>query len=113
MNVNLIWRAVAYTAGHEEVHVFVEAPDCGTAQERFYERLSEEWSVARGGIDLYNVWNETELRGMANGPQEPEGLPLLESGGGNGQVFYDREPLILIASPRLRAVPESALREVP
>lgn len=32
MNVNLIWRAVAYTAGREETHVFVEAPDCGTAK---------------------------------------------------------------------------------
>ncbi|ACR67557.1 hypothetical protein NT01EI_0315 [Edwardsiella ictaluri 93-146] len=42
----------------------------------------------------------------------PAGLPLLESGGGNGEVYYDREPLILVASARLREVLECALREV-
>ncbi|CNI37767.1 Uncharacterised protein [Yersinia intermedia] len=44
---------------------------------------------------------------MAVGPQTPIGLPLLESG-----ASYDREPLILVASSRLRDVLECALREV-
>ncbi|ECD4708728.1 hypothetical protein E1C95_19580 [Salmonella enterica subsp. enterica serovar Bonariensis] len=112
MSHNLIWRAVAYTADHEEIHVFVEAPDGETAQQRCYGRLAEEWGVATGFIDIYNLWNEKELRDMAMGSQEPAGLPLLESGGGNGEVFYDRNPLVLVASPRLRDVLESALREV-
>lgn len=43
----------------------------------------------------------------------PAGLPLLESGGGNGEVYYDWEPLILVASARLRKVLECALQEVP
>ncbi|EAB4418203.1 hypothetical protein E8L12_03170 [Salmonella enterica] len=112
MNHNLLWRAVAFTVNHEEIHVFVEAPDSLTAQKRCYERLAEEWNVARGFIDIYNLWNETELRDIANGSQEPTGLPLLESGGGNGEVFYDQNPLILVASPRLREVLENALQEV-
>ncbi|EAP6826332.1 hypothetical protein EFZ99_03515 [Salmonella enterica] len=112
MNLNKIWRAVACTANHEEIHAFVEAPDCETAQMRCYERLAEEWNVAKGFIDIYNLWNETELRDMATGSQEPAGLPLLESGGGNGEVFYDQNPLILVASPRLREVLKNALQEV-
>ncbi|MFG5975177.1 hypothetical protein N4Q71_01725, partial [Salmonella enterica subsp. enterica serovar Montevideo] len=67
MNHNLLWRAVAFTVSHEEIHVFVEAPDSVTAQKRCYERLAEEWSVARGFIGIYNLWNETELREMATG----------------------------------------------
>ncbi|EJN4313914.1 hypothetical protein NP815_005459, partial [Escherichia coli] len=43
----------------------------------------------------------------------PSGLPLLESGGGNGEVFYDHNPLLLIASQRLRAVIEGALSVLP
>ncbi len=57
-------------------------------KKRCYERLAEEWNVARGFIDIYNLWSETELRDMANGSQEPAGLPLLESGGGNGEGFF-------------------------
>ncbi|EKS9540834.1 hypothetical protein QC883_003348 [Salmonella enterica] len=45
MNHNLLWRAVAFTVSHEEIHVFVEAPDSATAQKRCYERLAEEWNV--------------------------------------------------------------------
>ncbi|EDS4033990.1 hypothetical protein AB4F62_003621 [Salmonella enterica] len=45
MNHNLLWRAVAFTVSHEEIHVFVEAPDSVTAQKRCYERLAEEWNV--------------------------------------------------------------------
>lgn len=66
MNHYLLWRAVAFTVSHEEVHVLVEAPDSVTAQKRCYERLAEEWSVARGFIDIYNLWNETELSEIAN-----------------------------------------------
>lgn len=85
MNHNLLWRAVAFTVSHEEIHVFVEVPDSVTAQKRCYERLAEEWNVARGFINIYNLWNETELRDMATGSQEPAfvtdnrfvGLPLL------------------------------------
>lgn len=117
MNRNQIWRVVAYSTdtykGHKEVHVFVDAPDYETANERIYERLAEEWGLPRGFIDIYNLWNESELRDMSTGVQMPVRLPLLESGGGNGKVYYDREPLILIASARLREVLECALREVP
>lgn len=53
---------------------------------------------------------------MANGPLTPLGLPLFESGAGfkgeSVEVYYDREPLILVASPHLREVLESALQEV-
>ncbi|ENR6416607.1 hypothetical protein ACEWOK_004970 [Salmonella enterica] len=45
MNHNLLWRAVAFTVSHGEIHVFVEAPDSVTAQKRCYERLAEEWNV--------------------------------------------------------------------
>ncbi|EBP8178337.1 hypothetical protein APQ04_25600 [Salmonella enterica] len=45
MNHNLLWRSVAFTVSHEEIHVFVEAPDSVTAQKRCYERLAEEWNV--------------------------------------------------------------------
>ncbi|EGB0710797.1 hypothetical protein M4586_001378 [Salmonella enterica] len=45
MNHNLLWRAVAFTVSHEEIHVFVEAPDSVTAQKCCYERLAEEWNV--------------------------------------------------------------------
>ncbi|EIV7857160.1 hypothetical protein MA395_002885 [Salmonella enterica] len=85
MNHDLLWQAVAFTVSHEEIHVFVEAPDSVIAQKRCYERSAEEWNVARGFIDIYNLWNETELRDMATGSQEPAfvtdnrfvGLPLL------------------------------------
>lgn len=117
MNCNQIWRVVAYSTdtykGHEEVHVFVDAPDYETANEHIYERLAEEWGLPRGFIDIYNLWNESELRDMSTGAQMPAGLPLLESGGGNGEVYYDREPLILVASARLRKVLECTLQEVP
>lgn len=114
MNRNQIWRVVAYSTdtykGHEEIHVFVDAPDY-EANERIYECLAEEWGLPGGFIDIYNLWNESELRDMSAGAQMPAGLPLLESGG--GKVYYDREPLNLVASARLREVPENALREVP
>ncbi|ECA1950120.1 hypothetical protein EJH27_01440 [Salmonella enterica subsp. enterica serovar Virchow] len=112
MSRNLLWRAVAYSADHEEIHVFVEARDSETAQNRCYERLAEEWDLPGGFIDIYNLWSEADLRDMAVGSRKPTGLPLLESGGGNGKVFYDRNPLILVASQRLREVLESALRVV-
>jgi len=111
MNLNQIWRAVAYSTdtykGHDEVHVFVDAPDYETAKSRIYERLADEWGLARGFIDFCNLWSESELRDMAVGPQTPIGLPLLESG-----ANYDQEPLILVASSQLREVLECALREV-
>lgn len=111
MNRNQIWRAVACSIdthqGHDEVHVFVDAPDYETAKSRIYERLSDEWGLEQGHIEFYNLWSESELRDMAVGPQAPVGLPLLESG-----TCYDREPLILIASSRLRDVLECALREI-
>ncbi|WP_411755084.1 hypothetical protein [Serratia sp. (in: enterobacteria)] len=111
MNRNQIWRAVAYSVdtykGHDEVHVFVDAPDYETAKKRIYERLADEWELARGFIEFSNLWSESELRDMAVGPQAPIGLPLLESG-----ASYDREPLILVASSRLREVLACALREV-
>ncbi|MFC0227681.1 hypothetical protein [Serratia aquatilis] len=111
MNRNQLWRAVACSTAtyqaHDEVHVFVDAPDYETAKSRFYKRLADEWGVASGFIEFYNVWSESELRDMAIGPQAPVGLPLLESG-----ASYDREPLILVASSRLRDVLECALREV-
>lgn len=111
MNRNQIWRAVAYSTdtykGHDEVHVFVDAPDYETAKSRIYERLADEWGLAWGFIDFCNLWSESELRDMAVGPQTPIGLPLLESG-----ANYDQEPLILVASSQLRGVLECALREV-
>lgn len=111
MNRNQIWRAVACSTDqykpHDELHVFVDAPDYETAKSRIYERLVDEWDLARGFIDFYNVWSESELRDMAVGPQTPIGLPLLESG-----ASYDQEPLILVASSRLRDVLECALREL-
>lgn len=111
MNRNQIWRVVACSIvtyqAHDEVHVFVDAPDYETAKSRIYERLGEEWGLEQGSIEFYNLWSESELRDMAVGPQNPVGLPLLESG-----ASYDREPLILVASSRLRDVLECALREV-
>ncbi|MBC3217032.1 hypothetical protein [Serratia fonticola] len=111
MNRNQIWRVVAYSVDaykrHDEVHVFVDAPDYETAKSRIYERLIDEWDLARGFIEFCNLWSESELRDMAIGSQTPIGLPLLESG-----ASYDREPLILVASSRLREVLECALREV-
>ncbi|EBS8016047.1 hypothetical protein BWH33_17940 [Salmonella enterica subsp. enterica serovar Thompson] len=85
MNHNLLWQAVAFTVSHEEIHVFGEAPDSVIAQKRCYERPAEEWNVARGFIDIYSLRNETELREIATGSQEPAfvtdnrfvGLPLL------------------------------------
>lgn len=111
MSRNQIWRAVACSTerykGRDEVHVFVDAPDYETAKSRIYERLTDEWGVASGFIEFYNVWSESELREMAVGPQVPTGLPLLESG-----ASHDREPLILVASSQLREVLECALREI-
>lgn len=111
MNRNQIWRAVAYSTdtykGHDEVHVFVDAPDYETAKSRIYERLADEWELASDFIEFSNLWSESELRDMAVGPQAPVGLPLLESG-----ASYDREPLILVASSRLRDVLECVLREL-
>ena len=63
--------------------------------------------ITRDFIEFCNVWSESELRDMAIGPQEPIGLPLLECG-----TDYDRDPLILVASSRLREVLECALQEV-
>ncbi|EBS4057475.1 hypothetical protein DPY64_10600 [Salmonella enterica subsp. enterica serovar Newport] len=109
MNHNLIWRVVASSPdtykGQDEQHVFVDAPDYEHARERVSSRLAEEWGLPRGFID-------TQLREMSTGPRVPAGLPLPESGRGNGEVFYDQNPLILVASPGLREVPESALQEV-
>ena len=111
MNRNQIWRAVAYTVdtykGHDEVHVFVDAPDYETAKSRIYERLADEWELASDFIEFSNLWSESELRDMAVGPQAPVGLPLLKS-----NTNKKREPLILIASSRLREVLACALREV-
>lgn len=109
MGRKLIWRAVASAPGHEEVHVFVDASDRAEAKKHLYQRLAEEWRCSVNRITFHNMWNENELREMSTGPREPEGLPLLESGGGNGGVFYDHEPLLLIASRRLRASLETAL----
>ncbi|EAS0547545.1 hypothetical protein AC369_22525 [Salmonella enterica subsp. diarizonae] len=110
-----IWRAVAACSSikRDEAHVFVDAPDYETAKKRVYERLWGEWGISWRLIDIYNLWNEAQLRDMSIGSPVPAGLPLLESGGGNGKVYYDREPLILVASARLREVLECALREVP
>ncbi|MFJ5498758.1 hypothetical protein ACIPUN_02300 [Pectobacterium sp. CHL-2024] len=131
MTRNLIWRAVAYSINtckfQEEVYVFVDAPDRETAKERIYERLSEEWGISKASqwdeasqwddkparIEFYNLYDEKELRDMALGTQVPPGMPLLESGWGEKRAIYDTNPLILVASPRLREVLESALREVP
>ncbi|MFV9075047.1 hypothetical protein ABQ397_02010 [Serratia fonticola] len=108
MNRNQIWRAVACSTNtykeRDEIHVFVDAPDYETAKSRVYERLGEEWGLEQG---FYNLWSESELRDIAIGPQAPVGLPLLESG-----ANYIREPLILVASSRLRGVLEYALQEV-
>ncbi|EAA7350446.1 TPA: hypothetical protein MM852_000936 [Salmonella enterica subsp. enterica] len=124
MNQNLIWRAVAYSINtcrfQDEVHVFVDAPDQETAKERIYERLAEEWEISRASqwddkparIEFHNLCDEKELRDMALGTRVPAGMPLLESGWGGGRAIYDTKPLILVASPRLREVLESALREV-
>lgn len=111
MNRNQIWRVIACSTAtyqeHDEVHVFVDAPDYEMAKKRIYERLGDEWGLEQGHIEFYNLWCESELRDMAVGPQAPVGLPLLESG-----ASYDREPLILVASSRLRDVLECALREI-
>ncbi|MDF7679908.1 hypothetical protein PT300_04490 [Enterobacteriaceae bacterium ESL0689] len=116
MNRNQIWRMVACSTDtynrHEEIHVFVDAPDYETAKKRIYERLAEEWDLPQEFIDIYNLWSGSELQEMSTGGQIPEGLPLLESGGGNGIVYYDREPLILVASAQLREVLENALQAV-
>lgn len=124
MSLNLIWRAVAYLINtskfQEEVFIFVDAPDRETAKERIYERLAAEWGIRKvsqwddkpAHIEFHNLCDEKELRDMALGTQVLPGMPLLESGWGGGKAIYDREPLILVASPRLRAVLESALQEV-
>lgn len=124
MSRNQIWRAAAYAVNtreyQDEVSVFVDAPDRETAKRRIYERLATEWSLDElnrwsdkpARIEFYNLWSGEELCDMASGPQVPPGLPLLESGVGNGMVYYDHEPLILVASARLREVLECALREV-
>lgn len=117
MNRKLIWRAVTSASvscpGHDEVHVFVEAADYEEAKKHLYDRLEEEWQLPVSHITFHNVWNENELCEMSAGPKVPSGLPLLESGGGNGEVFYDHNPLLLIASQRLRAVIEGALSVLP
>ena len=125
MNRNLIWRAVAYAINtrkfQEEVFVFVEAPDRETAKERIYGRLAEEWGISKESqwddkparIEFHSLCDEKELRDMALGTQIPPGMPLLESGWGGGRAIYDTNPLILVASARLREVLECALREVP
>ncbi|WP_034949943.1 hypothetical protein [Erwinia oleae] len=124
MNRNLIWRAVAYSINtykyQDEVHVFVDAPDQETAKARIYERLAEEWGIGKASmwddqparIEFYNLWDKKELRDMALGTQVPPGMPLLESGWGEGTAIYDTQPLILVASARLREALEHALREV-
>ncbi|EEZ3614853.1 hypothetical protein E8R62_004759 [Escherichia coli] len=89
--------------------MFVDASDRAEAKKHLYQRLAEEWRCSVNRITFHNMWNENELREMSTGPREPAGLPLLESGGGNGGVFYDHEPLLLIASRRLRASLETAL----
>lgn len=125
MNLNLIWRAVAYAINtrkfQEEVFVFVEAPDRETAKERIYGRLTEEWGISKASpwddkparIEFHSLCDEKELRDMALGTSVPSGMPLLECGWGGGRAIYDTEPLILIASPHLRKVLECALQEVP
>lgn len=124
MTRDLIWRAVAYSINtckfQEEVYVFVDAPDREAAKERIYERLSEEWGISKASqwddkparIEFHNLCDEKELRDMALGTQVPPGMPLLESGWEGRRAIYDTKPLILVASPRLREVLESALREV-
>lgn len=124
MNRNLIWRAVAYSINackfQEEVHVFVDAPDQETAKARIYERLTEEWGISKAStwddqparIEFHNLWDEKELRDMVLGTHLPPGMPLLESGWSSGKPVYDTQPLILVASARLREALEHALREV-
>ncbi|MJZ41704.1 hypothetical protein DS487_12500 [Salmonella enterica subsp. enterica] len=116
MSRSLLWRVVAASPdtykGQDEQHVFVDAPDYEHTRERVSSCLAEEWGLPRGFIDIYNLWSETQLREMTTGPRVPTGLPLPGSGSGNGEVFYDQNPLILVASPGLREVPESALQEV-
>lgn len=68
MNRNQIWRAVAYSTDtckeHDELHVFVDAPDYETAKSRIYERLSEEWEIEQPSIwddkpaciEFHNLW---------------------------------------------------------
>lgn len=87
MGRKLIWRAVASAPGHEEVHVFVDASDRAEAKKHLYQRLAEEWRCSVNRITFHNMWNENELREMSTGPREPEGLPLLESGGGTAGFF--------------------------
>lgn len=103
MGRKLIWRAVASAPGHEEVHVFVDASDRAEAKKHLYQRLAEEWRCSVNRITFHNMWNENELREMSTGPREPAGLPLLESGGGNGGVFMtmSRCSLLPPASPRI------------
>jgi hypothetical protein len=124
MNRIQIWRAIAYSTdtykGHDELHVFVDAPDYETAKSRIYDRLSEEWGIDQPSIwddkpaciEFHNLWGEEELRDMALGTQVPPGMPLLESGWDGRKPIYDTKPLILVASSRLREVLECALREV-
>ncbi|VXD06537.1 conserved hypothetical protein [Enterobacterales bacterium 8AC] len=124
MNRNQIWRAVAYSTntykGHDEVYVFVDAPDYETAKSRIYERLTEEWGIGQPSIwddkpaciEFHNLWGEKELRDMALGSPVPLGKPLLESGWDGRKPIYDTKPLILIASSQLREVLECALREI-
>lgn len=115
MNQNLIWRAVAFSVDpaekHDEVFVYVDAPDRESAKLRIAERLSDEWGIAPDYIEFYNPSNETELRDIALGPQHPSGSPLLEcgwTGGPEGSAVYDVDPVILVASPSLRCVLETA-----
>ncbi|MBC3211077.1 hypothetical protein [Serratia fonticola] len=124
MNRNQLWRAIAYSTntykGHDELHVFVDAPDYETAKSRIFERLSEEWEIGQPSmwedqparIEFHNVWGEQELRDMALGTQIPPGMPLLESGWDGRKPIYDTNPLILVASSRLRDVLECALQEI-
>lgn len=124
MNRNLIWRAVAYSINtskfQEEVFVFVDAPGREKAKERIYERLAEEWGISKAGqwddmparIEFHNLCDEEELRDIALGTQVPPGMPLLEGGCDGRRAIYDTTPLILVASPDLREVLDSALQEV-
>lgn len=124
MNRNQIWRAVAYSINtskfQEEVFVFVDAPDREKAKERIYEWLAEEWGISKAGqwddkparIEFHNLCDEKELRDIALGTQVPPGMPLLESGWDGRRTIYDTTPLILVASPGLREVLDSALQEV-
>lgn len=115
-NRNLLWRVVASSThsvcGRDEVFAFVDAVDRETDRELMFQRLSIEWGIDRDFIEFDNLEHQLELRKQAIGNLITAGAALLETGWDDGKPRYELDPLILVASPSLRAVLDEARKEI-